>query len=1333
MFGDENQNKLAINSSMKIAIVDNEGTENELINMIFETINKEYLDRLKISYIYNISDLYKNSLQNLDEKSEGLLNSQWIEEISTLRPSVIILYYYIKEGSSKEEEEIKISKIIDNILIKDKYVYIYLFVIVPQQELDIYQHLKDDEKSPNSLRKKLNKEFIYIFPSKEIWNTIELSKLCNSLILCSRNYYKQLKVAIGNKKNESMHAEEIIKYDILMGILSTIKSKKQEICVSKHLKEAYDIICTKSFDHKKYLYGKPESTKLNFCEIRAIADWLLFKIMKLNFKVTENFFENKKKNSKMVVKQKNLDVKTKIDIFYNHIRIFSSFDYGDKEKEGDPFYFYNYWWTLKRYENLIEFYEENINELREEQKYIYKIGLNHFYIFYILMKMIKFYKRFFSNIDLTKVKVKDKKISMNLIDTIHNKYYAKPPKYCYNNPDTGKSEYIGYNDDIYLKKFIVNNDLTLDKMLDKLKNEIIPKVLSFYQKTCVYQRRKYTAGNKLSVTKLTKSIKENSIKGLEIYLNMLKLKALQIEEEINVFEIPNITDTMIDLYKSIEKTSNIKKFPTIYYNFLNRFTESLIYQMENHSESNDNIRKTSLFKSLTFLATIKLLNEKEQNIYNQLLNDESFIPVKDDNKKIVQEDFINENQKEQKEEDIEKTIEKNYIKKDDIVINICNKNKLLTNQNNSFGFDYNIKDIDKSQERKIMDLVEYEFKISTKCEKFKFKFDNIKIFFICINEETDSLKNQNKKEIIMREYTSEELSSCELSYDKPLLLEHKIFLKYKKGKMYASKVMATLSQKKNIIFLFDIPNEFNNVIFIKNLSKTVLNFDYRKNFKVGKNQIVPFEINITKEIIDEVEIEDLNIQFETIPIMIFNDFSSFVVTAPKKELESNPKEEITPEQFSSSLGFGQQRISVRNNQKEKVIQEDNMIDVRNSCRPNFFKHSSSKIFENPEKSNIINQTALDKINLMKKNNSPLISVRTNNYDSKLNFSPPEFYIYNETNNSLEQYIDKFEKKYNNFERLLKEGKNKYTTLLKFSHEGNYKIKFAIVYYIRHKKIEEYIEYTEESILEFNVVKPFTKINNINSTIFQRNEEKKKTTKEEEKIYLTNTKIGMYINLANRIEEDIRIKDIQYELKNEQPIKYINSYINDLIHSYDLDEEEKKEILLIKKNSSFNFPFEIEFAKAFKDSIGKMKIIWTTKSLEEYEEGKFNLLNEDVFDFSPIEIKRLDLDIIYNTEMKENNKILLDIKIRNITNKSKLIVISLSNAEENKENGGFIIIGIPRQTRIIKEKEVINIRYTLIPVKRGEFEYPYIKIVEKDFLTKDKIYSNYYLPDKIAII
>jgi hypothetical protein len=263
--------------------------------MIFDKINKDLEDKLKISSIYNLSDLYKNISEPFEEKSQELLNTQWIEEISTLRPSVIILYYYINEGNTKEDEEIKISKIIDDIQEKDQYVYIYLFVIVPPQEFDIYQHLKDDDKSQNAIRKKLSKDFIYIFPSKEIWKTIELSKLCNNLIICSRNYYKQLKEALKNKKENSNHSEEIIKYDIMMGILSTIKSKKKEACVSKHLKEAYDIICSKSFVHKKYLYGKLETTKQNFFEIRAIADWLLFKIMKLNFKITEKSFGNKKK------------------------------------------------------------------------------------------------------------------------------------------------------------------------------------------------------------------------------------------------------------------------------------------------------------------------------------------------------------------------------------------------------------------------------------------------------------------------------------------------------------------------------------------------------------------------------------------------------------------------------------------------------------------------------------------------------------------------------------------------------------------------------------------------------------------------------------------------------------------------------------------------------------------------------------------------------------------------------------------------------------------------------------------------------------------------------
>ena len=1369
MFGDENQNKLTITNAMKIAIVDSEGSENELYTMIFEKINKEFVDKLKISFIYNISDLYKNISQNLEEKPQGLLNTQWIEEISSKRPSVIILYYYIKEGSKKEEEEIKLSKIIEDISLKDKYVYIYLFIIVPPQEFDIYQHLKDDEKSPNAIRKQLSRDFIYIFTSKEIWKTIELSKLCTNLIICSRNYYKQLKEDIKNKKNESMNAEEFIKYDIMMGILSTIKSKKEEACVSKHLKEAYDIICSKSFDHKKYLYGKPENTKQNFFEIRAIADWLLFKIMKLNFKITENSFANKKKQ-KIVTKQKNLDVQTKIDIFFNHIRIFSSFDYGDKDKEGDPFYFYRYFWTYKRYINLIEFFEKNINELKDEKKYIHKIGLINFHILYIFIKMIKFYIKYFKDIDMTKVKLKDKEVETTLINTLPNIYYAKPPQFCYEDPNTGEKEQIGYDDDIYLKKIILNNDLTLDKMFIKLKNELIPNIILFYKKTAKLEREyeMNTLNDFIVLNKQNISI-ENDMKGLEVYLDILRFNIYKDGiEKLELYKLPDKNDEMFEIYKSFDKSLNIKKFPKIYINFLNKFSENLILQME-ENEKLSNIKKTTLFKSLSILAGIKLLNEKEEEIFNKLLNDEEFQPVKYQidnlqenyllqNKNNLNEenkdknDNSNENKNEQgeKEENIEKNIEKKYIKNDDIAISINNYNKIYNNINSSFIFDYNIKDIEKSQERKILDLVEYEFKISIKLEKVKFKFDNIKIFFICINEETNEPGKKSKKEIIVKEFTREDLLNYELSKESPLILEHKIFLKYKKGKIYASKILATLSQKKNIIYLIEIPNEFKKVIFIKNLSKNVLNFNYKKTFKIGKNQYTPFEFNVTKEKIDEVEIKDLKIEFETIPSFIYKE-SPTIIAPIKKEMIPLAREETISEQLdnysSNSLKFGHQRPSVKIEKEKKITNIDEIESFkRSSLGTNLMKQLGKRVSANNldnyatlnnninESSHYINNKIPEKNNSISIN-SPSINSRSTNFNQKRILPAPEFYIYNSKNNNLDTYTDKMEINYNNFETLLNQGKNKYCTLLKFLHEGSYKIKFSIVYYIRHKEIEDYIEYKEESILDFNVVKPFSSINELTTNnyliIEQRKFGTKQNNEEEKRIYLTNSKIDVNFIFGNKIEEDIQIKDIIIEPKNDAPIKYINSYLNDLIHSYDLDEEEKKEILVIKKSSSYNIPFEVEFKKGFNGSIGKISIIWNTKHLELFEEGKLNLLNKDEFEFPEIEVKPIDFEYNYKTEILENNEILLNITIRNITNKTKQITVSISSNEENENC--FIIIGMARQIHIIREKEVININYTLIPNGKGEFNYPFIKIVEKDFMTREKIFSNYYFSDKIAII
>ena len=120
---------------------------------------------------------------------------------------------------------------------------------------------------------------------------------------------------------------------------------------------------------------------------------------------------------------------------------------------------------------------------------------------------------------------------------------------------------------------------------------------------------------------------------------------------------------------------------------------------------------------------------------------------------------------------------KNYLKKDNFLITINNSNR-IDNINKSISFDYDVKDIEKSQERKILDLVEYQFKFEIQLEKVKLKFDNVKIFFECINEENDGSYNIHMKEIVMKEFTQEELENYELSKDNPLILKHKIFLKY---------------------------------------------------------------------------------------------------------------------------------------------------------------------------------------------------------------------------------------------------------------------------------------------------------------------------------------------------------------------------------------------------------------------------------------------------------------------------------------------------------------------------------------------------------------------------
>ena len=112
------------------------------------------------------------------------------------------------------------------------------------------------------------------------------------------------------------------------------------------------------------------------------------------------------------------------------------------------------------------------------------------------------------------------------------------------------------------------------------------------------------------------------------------------------------------------------------------------------------------------------------------------------------------------------------------------------------------------------------------------------------------------------------------------------------------KILATLSKKKDIIYSIDFPNDIQKIIFIKNVQTNVLNFYYDKNFKVGKNQYNPFELQITKEKNDEVEIKDLKIELQTFPTFHAREYNSFILSNqsknPEIELFNEFKSVITP-------------------------------------------------------------------------------------------------------------------------------------------------------------------------------------------------------------------------------------------------------------------------------------------------------------------------------------------------------------------------------------------------------------------------------------------------------
>ena len=1349
MFGNEDDLKNSIPNSMRVTIIHPTPQKNDISQRVLDKVGFDFKERLKFNCISNCKDIYKSTdksaIQQDQQTSKGLINRNWLDDICNRRPALIIYFYRIPNGANKSLEEKKIYENLQEIKKNDDLVYIFLFIICKDMNENPYDFKAEEPQRSYSLRNVIQKEFIFTLSNDDIWKSIDLSSFCNNIVHYARLYYRRYKTKIKEKKIKATSREEKIEYDIMLGVLSIIKTKKIAYSKNKYLDEAYELISDKSYNKSQYLYGnKSLNSKFNLIEIRAVSDWLFFKIMKLqNQKISvPNKTSSSAKNvgrsltSSLLGKPQNKpsEFDTQIQKYQSHVQNFSYLYEYIKNDSKDKFIFIEYYWLIQRYKDLCELYEENINNSKNKKKMLSLLQI-YFNQIYYYIKMIKFFKS--NKIDnLNNAVLKNKEIPINKIETALSIFYGKPPNYSYKDLHNPLIKFeLGFNEDIYFKKFVIEKKLNAEGALNEKYNEYLSKTTELLKSFNV-------------MNSLVKN-NNNFEGGINIYLNMLKILLLNNNDnkENDAFKNSNLTmnDNLFNILNSFPNLclNNIKKFPKIYSHYLELNINSLIYHMQ--SPDVTNIDKTKLFINLTLLGNLRKLNENEENTYFQLINDENFIPV-----------------------DLSAGENNTMTGEPKQIVIKLNEGK--NEENGIFNFEYNLKNAENCHEKKILDLVEYDFKIKTSLSKENIKLNSVKIYFQCINEDTNMInEKQFKREIIIREYKKDELEKFDLNNNSSINLEHKLFMKYKKGKIYLTQVEFTLCKKENIIYKIELQSDINKMIFITNLNKKVLNINVPKEkCTVGVNQLNKFEVEVKKEELDEVQIAQFKMSFMAVP-------TYYKKTVPNTSMKAllNTKANPTPTKLfaNTNSNLSQQIFGVpKNDKKSQNIKQDKSMSIIPSERasvPNTKFPMSNNMGLKSMNSNNINQSSMqnffyntpnekqnaplqnnDNNNLYKSQMFPSSTVSVGSIQSQSTSSSnlpsekiqvalpfPEFYCCDEENNTLEKTEKSFEKEYNNFESLLKD-KNKFGVLIKFLQAGQYEIKLFINYSIRHRDIEDYFEFNQEETLKFIVIEPFKFCNEVNTNNFltlTKIKEDKTETKVTE--FLTNKNIQLNLILTNQLNEDVIIKDIIIQLDQDQLNEKnknieVKSSIKDIIDSKTLPTEIKNQILKIIKTADYSIPFETKFNDKFQGSIGKIILKWTTPSLMEYHCGDLSLVNENYFDFPYIAINTSNLNYEYDTVVNENKDVLFNIKVANVSDQCRKVLFMI----ENGDDINFIVSGLTKQLHSIEAKEILNVVFKLIPlVHNVELKLPKIKISELSYNSQEKLCSNYYYPEKINIL
>ena len=187
-------------------------------------------------------------------------------------------------------------------------------------------------------------------------------------------------------------------------------------------------------------------------------------------------------------------------------------------------------------------------------------------------------------------------------------------------------------------------------------------------------------------------------------------------------------------------------------------------------------------------------------------------------------------------------------------------------------------------------------------------------------------------------------------------------------------------------------------------------------------------------------------------------------------------------------------------------------------------------------------------------------------------------------------------------------------------------------------------------------------------------------------------------------------------------------MKEIIDSKEIGDEIKEEILKISNSIAYTIPCLLNFKNPYNDSIGKFKIIWTTKSLKEYENNKsienkekFDFLNETEIALPSIYVRKINFKFDYNYEIKDDNVIHLNIKIENKSKSNKKLFIQIGNNDET----AFVISGLTNNFINLKNSEIKNLFLKLYVIQNGEIKLPDVIVKEFDYEGKEKSRNNFY--------